>query len=175
VLCTELGKGDLAGEQLDFVMRLLQESRDDGSVDHVFLFMHRVIWFYGHERYRHVARLGNNSSMEDHLDINRQLGGRRAFWRVLFPELRRLARVKPAYLFAGDVGRRAPLIYDRLDGVHLLATGCRGYCSEQTWNHIVEVCVKGRKVWLHTVSLDGLPLAEPPHYDLQYWAGLALE
>ena len=171
VLCTLDYPQGFDGAQLDFLMEALREAQTDDTIDHVFLFMHRVMWFWGNERYRNVIPLANATSIDAAGDLDRQQTIRHPFWDVVFPLLRELAVDKPVYLFAGDVGKNAPIIYDRLDGVHLIATGCRGYLPERTWNHVIDVYVQGKDVRLVTVGLEGVPLARPEHYDLDYWAG----
>lgn len=174
ILSTEYDRGDFKGDQLDFLVQSLQQALNDETVDHVMLFMHRVAWFFGHPRYKHVIPLANLTTMRYPNDVDRQVRMVRSFWTDVFPLLRKIAEKKAVYLFAGDVGKNVPIIYDEMDNVHLVATGCRGYLPENTWNHFVEVFVCGKNIQLHVVPLEGEQLARVEHYDLAFWGKLNL-
>lgn len=168
VLDTEARPGDLDPAQLAWLVRRLDAAAGDPSVAHVFVFLHRVAWFFGGrrtKRYAHVRKLANNTS-------RRAAGDGERFWGKVFPRLVSLARDKRVIVFAGDVGNDAPLIYDRLGGVELIASGLQGRDPLRSWwDHYLRVKVAKEAVELEVVSLRGVTWPRPDRLDLTFWRG----
>ncbi len=101
---------NISGEQLE----LLNEALDNlENIENVFIFMHQVIWWHPHTKYEKL-RL---NSHEGYLGIPN-------YWEEIHPKLQGLKT--PVYLIAGDIGAASwssSLMYDKLDNVHLIASG----------------------------------------------------
>lgn len=168
VLDSEREPGSLDARQLDWACEVLALATTDPSLRHVLVFMHRVLWF-SQPRYDSVRHLANTSSRD------LPPGSSRA-WTRIFEALRLAARTKRVGVFAGDIGSRAPMVFDELGGVVLVASGNAGVDPNTTWwNHGLRVALSPESLAIETVSLGGQALPPPRGFDLPFWRSLGQE
>jgi tetratricopeptide (TPR) repeat protein len=165
VLDTEIDGGDISGEQLEFALEVIESARQDPNVDHLFVFMHRVLWFPAYAEFEPLIPRANKSTRmlaEGTDPVPR-------FRDSLMPALADLAGVKSVWCFAGDIGTKLPIAYGARDGVHLVASGNKG-AGNNWWNHYLRVFVDGDKVEVAIVALEDVGLGSLQAYTPAYWA-----
>ena len=165
VLDTEAEAGDIAGEQLEVALAAIAQVERDPELDHLFVFVHRALWFALLPDFEPLLAKANQSTRV----LVEDPPGAREFAARLLPALVELARGKSVHCFAGDIGSRMPLAYTEHEGVHLIASGNKG--AENTWwNHYLRVTVDGQRVEIAVVPLGGVGLEPVQTYTPTWWA-----
>ncbi|GEM_PF-4327525 len=163
VLDTEAVPGDVRGEQLAFALDEVERARRSPGITSLAVFLHRVLWFLGDERFESVATRANASSRPG-------AGEPREFMRRLLPALRAFAADRgPVVVTAGDVGTRIPLVYHREGRLTLVASGNRAQDPPAWWNHWLRIRLDGDEVTLEAVPLGGAPLGNVERYTVEFW------
>ncbi len=163
VLDTEAVPGDIGGPQLDFALAELERAEADPGITGVAVFLHRVLWFLGDERFEAAAGRANASSRPG-------AGAARLFMTRLLPALRSFARNRgPVAVVAGDVGTRIPLVFHREGRLVLVASGVRAQDPPAWWNHWLRLRFSGDRLDLEAVSFGGRPLGPVERFTVEFW------
>ena len=110
ILDGNLDHWNISGDQYSF---FIQATKDLEGVDNLFIFSHQILWWSETNAYKNLtpnSRAGLDSISN--------------YWVEIHPKLDSLDI--PVYIFSGDVGAAhwaSNYMYDRLDNVHLIATG----------------------------------------------------
>jgi hypothetical protein len=147
ILDTELDRGRISGEQLDFLDGALNAAEKEDRIASVVLFSHRLLFVPDDPRFDIVF-----------LHLNSRQGYRTdgSFRRDVLPHLKRLATRKPVVWMAGDIGvsRSLPLFFHREEDVDLtwIATGMGDTADDVLLR--LEAAPTG-KIAIEVISLDG--------------------
>ncbi|MFT4541401.1 MAG: tetratricopeptide (TPR) repeat protein [Planctomycetota bacterium] len=165
ILDTEHAKGDISGEQLAFAEQAIADASKDEGIDHLFVFMHRALWFPKLAEFSPILSRANKSTRSLAEDPKSALN----FMGTLVPRMAELATEKSVWCFAGDIGTRLPMAYAAHQGIHLVASGNKA-AQNNWWNHYLRVIVEGPSVELHVIPLGGVGLEAVQTYTPSYWA-----
>lgn len=157
VLDTESSRGEIAGDQLIFLEKVLAEGESDESVRNIFIFSHKLIWAPGKRRYEGLFKHIN--SPEGYLKTG-------AYEKNVEPLLDKVS--KDLYFISGDIGIgewSLPLFYDRVGKRRYMAIGL----GDTFRDAILNIEIGGSRVKLKLISLSGLHLDNIEFYDISFW------
>jgi hypothetical protein len=162
VLDTELGKGQIEGEQLDFVLDCLDEARDSEDVKNIFVLSHRLLWAIGNEPINSILPYVNGPTFHPKTATS--------FTDLILPELFTLSESRSVYLISGDVGCEwsLPLFYQKDANHDVTYVACGLGESERDAVVKVNVTEEG-EVTFTPVSLSGEELQKMDYYGVDYW------
>jgi len=104
-------KWNIEGDQMSFLSKALNQARP--GIKNVFIFCHELIWWSPDNEYQDVE-----------INWRPHYPGSTNFWTDVKPLLQ--STNLPIYFFAGDLGatpRTSPFMYDRIENIHLIASG----------------------------------------------------
>jgi len=167
-LDTQANPCKITGDQLTMLQAALQYAVDDSYVLNIFVFMHNVIFVNDPLLYESGSRLAAPNEWVCYDDNN-------------YDELRTniflpAARIKPVYLFAGDVGAWGGNLspYYQKDPDANLTTITTGI-GDTPQDSLLEVLVNKDEVHFKVIGLGGQDPGPLEQYNLTYWQRVAGE
>ncbi len=160
ILDTELDRGAISGEQLRKLLQWLRQASEDEQIENVFVFCHQLVWCVNHPKLSSISR---------YINSNKHL--RDGWHREVGPDLERLAKRKPVFVFSGDVG--ATWSYstfywqDSELPLHYLATGLGDTLRDAVLR--VDVAADGA-AQVTAVSMTGEQLSSVDKYGPEFWS-----
>lgn len=160
ILDTELSDQNISGDQLTMFLDALEAAEKDHEIQHVFIFMHKPLFFIGEERYSKIA---------PHVNAWRSYATETNFKEILHKHMLALSREKNVFLIAGDIGVQGsfPLFYDKKVDANLyyLATGL----GDTEDDAVLLIEVDGGDFSITPISLTGEKLDDIETYNTTHW------
>ena len=169
VLDTELENCSIVGDQLDMLATTLHEASQDSSIAHIFVFMHKVIFF---EQFPELLD-------SDNTQVKPNIGSTTCennYSSLLENNFLPTAKLKPVYLIAGDAGAYdgnfSPFYEKHSDApLYTIATGI----GDTLQDSVILVTIDRSDTTFQVMSLTGKTFKPLETYNLTYWESLAKE
>jgi hypothetical protein len=167
VLDTELEDCSILGEQRQMLETTLREASQDSEVEHIFVFMHKVIFI---EQFPDLL----DSEIPQVKPNNGSITCEKNYPSLLEKYFLPAASVKPVYLIAGDTGAYGgnfSPFYEKHSDVPLytIATGI-GDTPQDT---VLLISIDRAEISFEVVSLTDKTLNPLETYDRAYWGSLS--
>jgi hypothetical protein len=162
-LDTEINDGQVEGEQLEFLLNSLNETKHSDDIKNIFIFSHRLLWAIDNKPVDKIIPWVNGPSYHPKTATS--------FKEYILPELFPLSNNKNIYLMSGDIGCEwsFPLFYEENPKHNITYIACG--LGESRKDAIIKVDItRGGEVTFTPISLTGEKLEEIKHYDIDYWA-----
>lgn len=163
ILDSELNKGQIEGQQLEFLLNVLNETKHSDDIKNIFIFSHRLIWAIDNKPIDEIIPYVNGGPGS--LPKNAT-----SFKDYVLPELITLSDDKNIYLISGDVGCEwsFPLFYEKDKKHNITYVACG--IGESKKDAIIKVDItKGGEVTFSPISLSGEKLEEMDYYGVDFW------
>lgn len=163
VLDGQINRGEIAGEQLEYLKSALDNATKSKEIKNVFLFSHNLIWSKNDVHLeRTVYPHTNSHSNYENIDN---------FKSVVMPEIIRLSQTKKVFMMSGDIGVSGslPLFYHEEEKHNITYVACGLGDTEKDAIIKVDITREG-EVTFAPISLTDEKLEEINHYGIDYWA-----
>ncbi len=160
ILNSEMDSGRISGAQLEFLLNILNEARNNQSIKNVFVFSHKLIWSVNNSAYRIVY---------DHLNDRGGYAKNDNYLNKILPPLSTIAKSKAVYWISGDIGCSwsLSLFYEKDPSTNItyIATGL----GDTVRDAIIKVNISEGAVYFTPISLAGEELHPMEYYGTDYW------
>ena len=168
VLDSEIIEGDIKGEQLNYILELLESVNTNTSINNIFIFIHKTLWAV-------------NNPILNTIDpwVNGPRKGKvNNFEEKILPKLDSISNSKDIYIMSGDIGIKNyilgkfpqesfSLFYHKdKNNITYLASGL----AENNNDAVIKVNISSDGVVsFKPISLLGDSLNNIEHYGISYW------